>query len=82
MLFDTVYPADSVEFCPASGLTDKFVCGTYKLLENEGAGSDKAGAEEASSSRTRIGKTMLFEATDESNLTCEPSLTTSRHSSN
>jgi diphthine methyl ester acylhydrolase len=31
--FDTVEPADSVEFCPHPRAQDVFVCGTYKLLE-------------------------------------------------
>jgi diphthamide biosynthesis protein 7 len=28
---DTVYSADSVEWCPVPGLQDHFVCGTYQL---------------------------------------------------
>ena len=28
---DTVYPADSLEFCPSENALDIFVCGTYKL---------------------------------------------------
>lgn len=31
--FDTVLPADSLEFCPTSGFHNLFVCGTYKLLD-------------------------------------------------
>lgn len=30
-MYDTTFPADSVEFCPHPGLQDVFVCGTYKL---------------------------------------------------
>lgn len=29
--FDTIFPADSLEFCPISGFQSVFVCGTYKL---------------------------------------------------
>lgn len=29
--FDTVYPADTVEFCPHLDALDIFACGTYKL---------------------------------------------------
>lgn len=69
MKFDTGYPADSVEFCPAPGLADILVCGTYKLLEIEDAASEADNSEGASSSRRRIGKTMLFETSGEGNLT-------------
>lgn len=33
-MFDTVFPADSVEFCPHPKALDIFVCGTYKLEES------------------------------------------------
>ncbi|EFI28615.1 WD-40 repeat-containing protein [Coprinopsis cinerea okayama7 len=33
-VFDTDYPADSVEFCPNPGFSNIFVCGTYKLVES------------------------------------------------
>jgi diphthamide biosynthesis protein 7 len=29
--FDTMYPADAVEFCPHPNALDIFACGTYKL---------------------------------------------------
>ncbi|KAJ6610904.1 hypothetical protein B0H10DRAFT_2058521 [Mycena sp. CBHHK59/15] len=29
--FDTVFPADSVEFCPHPAAHDVLVCGTYNL---------------------------------------------------
>ncbi|KAK2461911.1 hypothetical protein APHAL10511_006374 [Amanita phalloides] len=32
--FDTLYPADSLEFCPHPQATGIFVCGTYKLNEH------------------------------------------------
>jgi len=31
--FDTIFPADTLEFCPNEGSTDVFLCGTYKLVE-------------------------------------------------
>lgn len=31
--YDTIYPADTVEWCPISGFDHLFVCGTYKLDE-------------------------------------------------
>lgn len=39
--FDTVQPADCLEFCPHPYATDIFVCGTYKLNEREGAEADR-----------------------------------------
>ncbi|KAK0233086.1 WD40-repeat-containing domain protein [Armillaria fumosa] len=35
-MFDTIYPADSVEFCPHVNLQDIFVVGTYKLDQDDG----------------------------------------------
>ncbi|PBL01145.1 WD-40 repeat-containing protein [Armillaria gallica] len=35
-MFDTIYPADSVEFCPHENLHDIFVVGTYKLDQEDG----------------------------------------------
>ncbi|KAJ7092733.1 WD40-repeat-containing domain protein [Mycena epipterygia] len=34
--FNTVFPADSVEFCPHPAAQDVLVCGTYNLEKNEG----------------------------------------------
>lgn len=31
--YDTIYPADTVEWCPISEYNDVFVCETYKLHE-------------------------------------------------
>lgn len=31
--YDTIYPADTVEWCPVLGFNHLFVCGTYKLDE-------------------------------------------------
>ncbi|KAJ4486148.1 WD40-repeat-containing domain protein [Lentinula aciculospora] len=34
-MFDTILPADSIEFCPHPDAQDIFVCGTYNLLKPE-----------------------------------------------
>jgi diphthamide biosynthesis protein 7 len=44
--FKTLYPADSVEFCPIKKFNDYLVCGTYKLIEE---------------TREKIGKIYLFQ---------------------
>jgi len=31
--YDTIYPADTVEWCPIPKYSNVFVCGTYKLNE-------------------------------------------------
>lgn len=31
--YDTIYPADTVEWCPIPEYSNVFVCGTYKLEE-------------------------------------------------
>lgn len=59
--FDTVYSADSVEWCPFEGYQNYFVVGTYQLQENEKESP-------ATSSTIRKGKIYLLcyeEATDE-----------------
>lgn len=33
MSYDTIYPADTVEWCPIPKYSNVFVCGTYKLEE-------------------------------------------------
>ncbi|KDQ63752.1 hypothetical protein JAAARDRAFT_29786 [Jaapia argillacea MUCL 33604] len=63
--FDTVYPADSVEFCPGSGSESIFVCGTYKLEESPDSSSHQ-GEEPGLSPATprtqrRLGKCLVFE---------------------
>ncbi|KAF5390155.1 hypothetical protein D9757_002925 [Collybiopsis confluens] len=35
MLFDTILPADSVEFCPHPDAQDILVCGTYNLVKSD-----------------------------------------------
>ncbi|KAF9076287.1 WD-40 repeat-containing protein [Rhodocollybia butyracea] len=34
-MFDTILPADSVEFCPHPDAQDIFVCGTYNLVKSD-----------------------------------------------
>lgn len=51
--FDTVYSADSVEWCPLEGYQNYFVVGTYQLQENEKEST-------ATSSTIRKGKIYLF----------------------
>lgn len=34
-MFDTILPADSVEFCPHPNAQDVFVCGTYNLMKSD-----------------------------------------------
>jgi hypothetical protein len=54
--FDTVEPADSVEFCPHPRAQDVFVCGTYKLLEGN------VGDNVLAQAQRRRGKCLVFEA--------------------
>lgn len=39
--FDTEFPADSVEWCPAEPFRDVLACGTYKLIENKEDAKDE-----------------------------------------
>lgn len=69
--YDTVWPADSAEFCPHPDAADIFVVGTYKLEETEktglppsaGDGPDDSGTpppEVPKKPQKRRGKCMLF----------------------
>jgi hypothetical protein len=49
--YDTLYCADTAEFCPHPDATDILACGTYQLQE----GSPKDGA-----SQTRVGRCWIF----------------------
>lgn len=63
--YDTVYPADTVEFCPIEGYRDLFCCGTYKLFEE--AASESVQDEDAAVERTaaqRRGGTRLYRIGD------------------
>ena len=77
MAFDTNFPADSVEFCPALGNEDILACGTYKILQNDSqisttltdATEDEPGdVGSQKSSRHRIGKCILLRATENDNV--------------
>ena len=77
MAFDTDFPADSVEFCPALGNEDILACGTYKILQNDSqisttttdATEDEPGdVGSQKSSRHRIGKCILLRATENDNV--------------
>jgi hypothetical protein len=70
--FDPFWPADSVEFCPHPNAFSLFVCGTYKLEQNE---SSPAADEEPDEpvavqrgSQVRRGKCMLFSVEEEQKL--------------
>lgn len=39
--FNTEFPADSVEWCPAEPFQDLLACGTYKLIENKESAKDE-----------------------------------------
>lgn len=56
---DTVFPADSLEFCPSQGAQDVFVCGTYKLDEPR----DHLG--DSGSPQHRRGQCLVFRTEDE-----------------
>lgn len=60
--FDTLWPADSVEFCPHPEATDVFVCGTYKLEQSSAEGLPVEEEQEGKTpaKQTRRGKCLLF----------------------
>ncbi|KAH9486927.1 Diphthine methyltransferase [Psilocybe cubensis] len=61
--FDTIWPADSLEFCPAPGFQDIFVCGTYKLLEDPAQALTEPSAEangKSKISQSRRGQCLAF----------------------
>ncbi|KIJ68457.1 hypothetical protein HYDPIDRAFT_81754 [Hydnomerulius pinastri MD-312] len=73
-MFDTVWPADSIEFCPHEGSHNIFVCGTYKLeqpesettsAENAGDDVDDTGVEVPKAKQVRRGKCLVFEVSSE-----------------
>ena len=75
--FDTLWPADSAEFCPHSSWQDLFVCGTYKLEQSPQQGGEEnelSQQDEGDVSPTentlkkpqkRRGKCLLFRAQDQ-----------------
>ncbi|XP_076160276.1 diphthine methyltransferase [Ptiloglossa arizonensis] len=60
--FDTDFPADSVEWCPANLFRDIFVCGTYQLMKDNEATLDK------SKSLKRLGHIYMFRVIDNGRL--------------
>jgi diphthamide biosynthesis protein 7 len=59
VIFDTVFPADSLEFCPTIGYQDIFVCGTYNLLEHPPSQSE-SGEVGKSTAQNRRGQCLVF----------------------
>ncbi|KAI0047839.1 WD40 repeat-like protein [Auriscalpium vulgare] len=73
--FDTVWPADSAEFCPHPNATNILACGTYKLeTQPDGASLGNLDDEDEehnpivaeSKSQTRKGKCLIFDVTGDS----------------
>lgn len=66
---DTVLPADSVEFCPHPDASNIFVCGTYKLQEEQNPPlppSPSSGlVVDASQNQIRTGQCLVFEVNSE-----------------
>jgi len=63
---DTNWPADTLEFCPRAGVTDIFVCGTYKLEESISTGGQSETSLPVKTPQRRKGKCLVFR-TDEEN---------------
>lgn len=70
---DTVLPADSVEFCPHPDASNIFVCGTYKLQEEQGR-SPSSGVANAGQNQIRTGQCLVFEVDSEQDIisACAP----------
>lgn len=60
--FDTIYSADSIEWCPVENFKEYFVCGTYQLCDNEenSVQSEAAGISEDTKNKKRKGRIYLF----------------------
>ncbi|KAF4623336.1 hypothetical protein D9613_001813 [Agrocybe pediades] len=58
-VFDTVFPADSLEFCPTAGSQNIFVCGTYKLLDQPPVPGNSTDSSKVP--QKRIGQCLAFE---------------------
>ena len=61
--FDTIFPADSVEFSPHPNMLDIFVCGTYKLDEASSTttlASEESNKTSSVSPQSRRGKCLVF----------------------
>jgi diphthamide biosynthesis protein 7 len=55
--YDTVYPADSLEFCPSENALDIFVCGTYKLEDVDKTTT----AQQMINHQSRRGQCLIFQ---------------------
>ncbi len=65
----TVWPADSVEFCPHPDALNVLACGTYRLEQSESQNSaDSDEAAPAPLPQKRRGKCILFAFEDENTL--------------
>lgn len=63
---DTVLPADSVEFCPHPDASNIFICGTYKLQEEQKSSpSPSSGPANAGQNQIRTGQCLVFEVDSE-----------------
>ena len=58
---DTELPADAVEFCPHPDASNIFVCGTYKLEDQQ----NDQGASRPPASQIRRGQCLVFEVHSE-----------------
>jgi diphthamide biosynthesis protein 7 len=71
-MVDTIWPADSVEFCPHESASDIFVCGTYQLAQSptDSTHTTSDGDESDSEptighrSQVRYGKCLVFQVTE------------------
>ncbi|KAF9056166.1 WD40-repeat-containing domain protein [Panaeolus papilionaceus] len=62
VFFDTIFPADTLEFCPISGFQDVFVCGTYKLVDHPSS-TEAPEDGSAPTPQTRRGQCLVFRTT-------------------
>lgn len=77
VLFDTVFPADSVEFCPHPSAQNIFVCGTYKLNQHLALVEDDDERTQISGSPIlphRQGQCLVFDVQREPTATLEGEL--------
>lgn len=62
---DTLYSADSIEFCPFEGFQDLLVCGTYQIVEPKEGGKkpdeDGSDDEQPPNQTQRVGRLLLFQ---------------------
>jgi len=60
--FDTVFPADTVEFAPHPDALDIFACGTYKLEDSQGPSTTTLTSEENTPTpQSRRGQCLVFQ---------------------